>query len=121
MKSNRFPKTALSYIREEEETEGDSVNARGSCEAGSGKVPKTENEVCCNSQCLVRMGPQPDVNVSWKAEIKKLLGRPRRRWVDNIKMNLRELGYDGRDWINLAQDRDQWWAHVRAAMNLRVP
>ncbi|KAJ4450565.1 hypothetical protein ANN_01992 [Periplaneta americana] len=52
---------------------------------------------------------------------KRPLGRPRRRWEDNIKMDLREVGYDGRDWINLAQDRDQWRAYVRAAMNLRVP
>ncbi|KAJ4433908.1 hypothetical protein ANN_16221 [Periplaneta americana] len=49
------------------------------------------------------------------------LGRPRRRWEDNIEMDLREMGYDVRDWINLAQDRDQWRAFVRAAMNLRVP
>ena len=47
--------------------------------------------------------------------------RPRRRWEDNIKMDLREVGYDDRDWINLAQDRDHWRAYVRAAMNLRVP
>ncbi|KAJ4445482.1 hypothetical protein ANN_07290 [Periplaneta americana] len=47
------------------------------------------------------------------------LGMPRRRWEDNIKVNLREVGYDGRDWINLAQDRDRWRAYVRAAMNLR--
>ncbi|KAJ4444588.1 hypothetical protein ANN_06384 [Periplaneta americana] len=52
---------------------------------------------------------------------KRPLGRPRRRWEDNIKMDLREMGYDGRDWINLAQDRDQWRAYVRTAMNLRVP
>ncbi|KAJ4435871.1 hypothetical protein ANN_18491 [Periplaneta americana] len=52
---------------------------------------------------------------------KRPLGRPRRRWEDNIKMDLREVGYDDRDWINLAQDRDQWRAYVRAAMNLRVP
>ncbi|KAJ4442144.1 hypothetical protein ANN_12010 [Periplaneta americana] len=48
------------------------------------------------------------------------LERSRRRWEDTIKIDLRELGYDGRDWINLAQDRDRWWAYVRAAMNLRV-
>ncbi|KAJ4451270.1 hypothetical protein ANN_02731 [Periplaneta americana] len=47
------------------------------------------------------------------------LRRPRRRSEDNIKMNLKEVGYDDRDWINLAQDRDQWRAYVRAAMNLR--
>ncbi|KAJ4436743.1 hypothetical protein ANN_16875 [Periplaneta americana] len=54
-----------------------------------------------------------------RPEGKRPLGRPRRRWEDNIKMNLREVGYDDRDWINLAQDRDRWRAYVRAAMNLR--
>jgi hypothetical protein len=49
----------------------------------------------------------------------KLPGRPRRRWVDNIKMDL--IGYDGMDWIDLAQDRDQWWALVNTVMNLQVP
>jgi hypothetical protein len=56
-----------------------------------------------------------------KPEGKRPLGRPRRRWVDNIKMDLREIGWHGGDWIDLAQDRDQWRALVRAAMNLRVP
>jgi hypothetical protein len=49
-----------------------------------------------------------------KPEGKRPLGRPRRRWVDNIKMDLREVGWDDRDWIDLAQDRDQWRAHVNA-------
>ena len=49
------------------------------------------------------------------------LGRPRRRWEDNIKMDLREVGCDLRDWITLAEDRDQWRDYVRAVMNLRVP
>jgi hypothetical protein len=56
-----------------------------------------------------------------KPEGKRPLGRPRRRWVDNIKMDLSEVGWDGRDWIYLAQDRDRWRAHVNAVMNLRVP
>jgi hypothetical protein len=51
----------------------------------------------------------------------KRLGRPRRRWVDNIKMDLREIGWDGVDWIGLAQDRDRWRALVSMVMNLRVP
>jgi hypothetical protein len=51
---------------------------------------------------------------------KEPLGRPRRRWVDNIKMDLREIGWDSMDWIDLAQDRDQWRALVNAVMNLRV-
>jgi hypothetical protein len=49
------------------------------------------------------------------------LGRPRRRWVDNIKMDLREIGFGDVDWINLAQDRDRWRALVNTVMNLRVP
>jgi hypothetical protein len=56
-----------------------------------------------------------------KPERKRPLGRPRRRWVDNIKMDPREIGWDGMDWIHLAQDRDQWKALVSTVMNLRVP
>jgi hypothetical protein len=51
---------------------------------------------------------------------KRPLGRPRRRWVDNIKMDLREMGWDSVDWIDLAQDRDQCRALVNTVMNLRV-
>ncbi|KAJ4444500.1 hypothetical protein ANN_06292 [Periplaneta americana] len=56
-----------------------------------------------------------------RPEGKRPLGIARRRWEDNIKMYLREVAYDDRDWINLAQDWDRWRAYVRAAMNLRVP
>ncbi|KAJ4448351.1 hypothetical protein ANN_10366 [Periplaneta americana] len=56
-----------------------------------------------------------------RPEGKRPLGRPRRRWEDNINMDLREVGYDDRDWTNLAQDRDRWRAYMRAAMNLWVP
>jgi hypothetical protein len=56
-----------------------------------------------------------------KPEGKRPLRRPRRRWVDNIKMDLREIGCDGMDWIDLAQDMDQWRALVSTVMNLRVP
>jgi hypothetical protein len=56
-----------------------------------------------------------------KPEGKRPLGRPRRRWVDNIKMDLREIGWDGVYWIDLAQDRDQWRDVVNTVMNLRVP
>jgi hypothetical protein len=55
------------------------------------------------------------------SEGKRPLGRSRRRWVDNIKMDLREIGWDGGDWIDLVQDRDQWRDLVNAVMNLRVP
>jgi hypothetical protein len=56
-----------------------------------------------------------------KPEGRRPLGRPRRSWEDIIKMDLREVGWEGMDWINLAQDRDRWWAFVNAVMNLRVP
>jgi hypothetical protein len=56
-----------------------------------------------------------------KPEGKRPLGRPRRRWEDNIKMDLQELGYGDMDWIELAQDSDRWRALVTAVMNLRVP
>jgi hypothetical protein len=54
-------------------------------------------------------------------EGKRPLGRPRRRWVDNIKMDLREIGWYGMDWIDLAQDMDQWRALMNTVMNLQVP
>ena len=54
-------------------------------------------------------------------EGKRPLGRPRRRWEDNIKMDVQKVGYGGMDWIDLAQDRDRWRAVLNAAMNLRVP
>jgi hypothetical protein len=56
-----------------------------------------------------------------KPEGKRPLGRQRRRWLDNIKMDLGEIGWDGRDWIELAQDMDQWRALVNMVMNLRAP
>jgi hypothetical protein len=56
-----------------------------------------------------------------KSEGRRPLGKPRRRWEDNIKMDLREVGWGGADWINLAQDRDRLRALVYTVINLRVP
>jgi hypothetical protein len=56
-----------------------------------------------------------------KSDGKRPLGRPRRRWEDNIKIDLQEVGGGGKDWIDLAQDRDRWWAFVNAVINLWVP
>ena len=56
-----------------------------------------------------------------KTEGKRPLGRPRRRWVDNIRMDLQEVGCGYMDWIGLARDRDGWRTLVSAVMNLRVP
>jgi hypothetical protein len=56
-----------------------------------------------------------------RPEGKRPLGRPMRRWEDNIKMDFREIGIDGSNWIRLAQDRVEWRAFVNTVMNLRVP
>jgi hypothetical protein len=56
-----------------------------------------------------------------KAEGKEQLGRPRRKWEDNIRMDLREIGLEGVDWMHLAQDWDQWRFLMNTVMNLWVP
>jgi hypothetical protein len=56
-----------------------------------------------------------------KPEGKRPLGRPRRRWVDNIRLDLGEVGWDDVDWIGPAQDRNRWRALVNSVLNLRVP
>jgi hypothetical protein len=58
---------------------------------------------------------------NWWESWKETTVKTKRRWVDNIKMDLREIGRDGIDWIDLAQDRDQWRVLVNTVMNLRVP
>jgi hypothetical protein len=71
---------------------------------------------------VARMGEKRNVYriLVGKPEGKRPLGRARRRWEDNIKMDLREIGWGGMDWIELAQDRNQWRALVNMVMNLRV-
>jgi hypothetical protein len=61
------------------------------------------------------------MNLVEKPQETEPLGRPVCRWNDNIKMDLKETGWDGVDWIHLAQDRDQWRALLNNVMNLRVP
>jgi hypothetical protein len=68
-----------------------------------------------------RMGRRGYSILAGKPEGKRPLGRPRRRWVDNIKRYLREIGWDGMDWIDLAQDRDQWRTLVNTVMNFWIP
>ena len=71
---------------------------------------------------VARMGEERgDGVLVGKPEGKRTLGRPRRRWVDNIRMDLQEVGCGYMDWIGLAQDRDRWRMLVSAVMNLRVP
>jgi hypothetical protein len=71
---------------------------------------------------VVRMGEERKVYkvLVGKPEGKRPLGRPRRRWEDGIRMDLRDIGVGGVDWIRLSQDRDRWRAVVSAVMNLRV-
>jgi hypothetical protein len=56
-----------------------------------------------------------------KPDGKKTLGRPRRRWDDNMKMDLQKVGWGGMDWTDLSEDRDWWRAFVNSVTNLRVP
>jgi hypothetical protein len=70
--------------------------------------------------CMVEMINKHKILVG-NPEGTKPLGRPRHRWEDNIKMDLREIGFGDVDWIHLAQDRAQWWALVNMVMNLQVP
>jgi hypothetical protein len=56
-----------------------------------------------------------------KPEGKRPIGKPRRSWEDNVRMDLSEIGWGGMDWVDLAEDRDQWRALVNTVMNLRVP
>jgi hypothetical protein len=58
---------------------------------------------------------------AYRLLVGKPLGRPRRRWLDNIRMDLVEMGWDDVDWIGLAQDKDTWRALVNSILNLRVP
>ena len=72
---------------------------------------------------VARMGEEKGVYrvLVGKPEGRRPLGRPRRRWADNIRMDLQEVGCVYRDWIGLAQDRDRWRTLVSVVMNLRVP
>jgi hypothetical protein len=72
------------------------------------------------------MGRECSTNGDKRFPFRMLAGKPEekrpiRKWVDNIKMVLREIGWDGMDWIELAQDRNQWRALLNTVMNLRVP
>ena len=71
---------------------------------------------------VARMGEERSVNRIFvgKPDGKRPVGMPRRRWRDNVEMDLKEIGKDGKDWIDLAQDRDRWKTYVAAAIHLRV-
>jgi len=71
--------------------------------------------------CGMDVGQSARYSSSLKIRVVVLFGRPRRRWEDNIEVDLQEVGYGGMDWIELAQDRDRWRALLNAVMNFRVP
>jgi hypothetical protein len=70
---------------------------------------------------VARIGENTCRILAGKPQGKRPLGRPRHRWEDNIKIDLREIGWGGIDWIHPAQDRDQWRALVKTVMKLRIP
>jgi hypothetical protein len=82
------------------------------------QVKEDEIERACNTPGMKRNACRVLVG---KPEGKRPLGRPKRRWEDSIKIDLREIGWGGMDCTDLAQDRDQWRALVSTVMNLRVP
>jgi len=84
------------------------------------KIEKNELGWACG---VAHMGEERGVyrDLMGKPEGKRPLGRPRRRWVDNIRIDLQEVGCGYMDWIGLAQDRDRWRTLVSAVMNFRVP
>jgi len=77
--------------------------------------------VCCECFVLSGRGLCDELITRPEESGKRPLGRPRCRWVDNIKMDLQEVGCGYVDWIGLAQDKDRWRTLVSAVMNLRVP
>jgi hypothetical protein len=81
-----------------------------------------ENSIMMNFGHIARMGRGEVFTGFWLGGAKKRpLGRPRRRWEDNIKMDLTETEIEGANWIQLPQDRVQWYAFVDTVMNLRIP
>jgi hypothetical protein len=72
--------------------------------------------------CSTNGGEEERINYWWESQRgKRPLGRPRRRWVDNITMDLGEVGWGDVDWIGLAKDRNRWRVLVNSILNLRVP
>ena len=89
-------------------------DSNGVCERGQQQTTKATTLIAVIIIIIIRV-------LVGKPEGKRPLGRPRRRWVDNIRMDLQEVGCGYMDWIGLAQDRDSWRTLVNAVMNLRVP
>jgi hypothetical protein len=86
-------------------------------------APKYEGQfepLYCNVPCMGEIRNMYRILVT-KPEGKRPLGKPRCRWEDNIRMDLREIGREVADWMHLVQDRDQWQALVNTVMNLWVP
>jgi len=106
------------------------LSGRGLCDELIAR-PEESYRVCCVVVCDLetsRIGAPYIYDISslrvvlvGKPEEKKPLGRPRRRWEDNIRMDLQEVGGARGDWMELAQDRDRWRALVGTVMNFRVP
>jgi len=91
------------------------------CSSSGGQNCITQPLISSHLQVLLKVGRGVYGILVGKPEDRRPLGRPRRRWVDNIRKDLQEVGCGYIDWIGLAQDRDRWRTLVSAVMNLRVP
>jgi hypothetical protein len=85
------------------------------------RMMKSRRMRCTQNVVFLWAKRNANTNLMETPEGKRPLGRPRRRWEDNIKMDVREIGWDAMDWIDLAQDRDKWRAPVNTVMKIRVP
>ena len=111
-------------VRDETSKKGHSKTEKSTRERKKMKKGrKKEIKTVCSLMPVARMGEVRGVYrvLVGKPEGKRPLGRPTHRWVDNIRMDLQEVGCGYMDWIGLAQDRDRWRSFVSAVMNLRVP
>jgi hypothetical protein len=104
---------------------GNELSSAGNSELGSSPLDARgclqNTQPCVEPEDSLECSQEHSIDPYTEPERKRPLGRPKRRWLDNIRMDLVEVGWDDVDWIGLAQDRDRWRVLVNSVSNLRVP